>query len=1410
MSGATLTLTDDDAAPGVTLSVASSSIPEGGSTTVSATLTHPSSAATTVTVTPVSGTYTVGSGAAGAIVIAAGSTTNATDTAAITAVDNDVDAADKAVTVTGMAANAQAAANSETMTVTGASLTIADDDTAGFVVSPTPSASLRLRTTESGETATFAVKLESKPTGDVVLGVASSDTTEGTVSPSSLTFTDSNWDTAQTVTLTGVDDAPTNPADGDQDYTVTLTVNEPSTADVKYDALSAVTVYAVNADNEFGLDVSSVTGQATEAGGQATFTVALITQPSQAVTVTVSSRDASEGAASPSSLTFATTAWNTAQTVTVTGADDAIDDGEVTWAVRLDPSSGAADYNGLANVDVLVTTTDDDAAPGVTLTVASSSIPENGGSTTVSAKLTHASSAATTVTVTPVSGSYTVAPGTGATIVIVAGSTTSADTATITAVDNDVDADDNAVTVVGTAANAQAAANSETMTVTGASLTLTDDDTAGFAVSPTPSASSRLRTTESGGMAEFEVKLESEPTGDVVLGVVSSDATEGAVSASSLTFTATTWSTAQTVTLTGVDDSTVDGNQNYTVTLTVDRTNTVDANYDALSAVTVYARNADNEYGLDVSSVTGQATEAGGTATFTVALNTRPTAAVTVSVSSRDTSEGAASPSSLTFAATAWNTAQTVTVTGADDAIDDGTVTWAVRLDPSSGDANYNGLSNVNVLVTTTDDDAAPPPPPPSLTATLSLSPSSISENGGVATVTATLTRASSAATTVTVTPVSGSYTVAPGTGATIVIAAGSTTSADTATITAVDNDVDAADSDVTVVGTASNSQGAGTVAGASLTITDDDTAGFAVSPTPSTSSRLRTTESGGMAEFEVKLESEPTGDVVLGVVSSDATEGTVSPTSLTFTATTWNTEQTVTLTGVDDAPVNPADGDRNYTVTVTVDQTSTVDANYDALSAVTVYAVNVDNESGLDVSAVTGQATEPGGTATFTVALVAQPSAAVTVTVTSRDTSEGTASPTSLTFETSDWSTAQTVTVTGVDDDVDDGDVTWAVRLDPSSGGDANYDGLDDEDVSVTTTDDDAAPTARLVLTPSTIDEGGTANTVATVTATLSRPSVAATTVTVTAAPVSPAVTGDYTLTGTTLTIAAGVHGRRRDGDGRGEEQRRGRGGQDGDGLGDGAQRPGCRRFDDGGRHPRDADDCRRRREGGRAHAVGACRSDGERGARRVHGGADERAGGGGDRDGRRGGQRLPLGHSPQPELHRDGLAAGADSDVDGEGRRERRGGVVVVVAHGVGRRLWRGVRVAAGVGGGRERGQGERSRPGRRLTSSRGGGWRWWSKTACGRNRGGLGGSGIGAALDADLRAARRQRADGEQPFQPGTGGVSDGGGHRRLRNAVGSEGVPAGGRRPECCGRGPDVAAAASRRQRLGVGPRSGGDL
>ena len=103
---------------------------------MTATLSHASSAATTVTVTAVEGAYTVGSDAT--IVIAAGSTSNATDSVTITAVNDDIDnVGDRSVTVTGAAANTRTTDDLGTMTVTGAPLTLTDDEA-------TPTAALAL------------------------------------------------------------------------------------------------------------------------------------------------------------------------------------------------------------------------------------------------------------------------------------------------------------------------------------------------------------------------------------------------------------------------------------------------------------------------------------------------------------------------------------------------------------------------------------------------------------------------------------------------------------------------------------------------------------------------------------------------------------------------------------------------------------------------------------------------------------------------------------------------------------------------------------------------------------------------------------------------------------------------------------------------------------------------------------------------------------------------------------------------------------------------------------------------------------------------------------------------------------------------------------------------------------------
>src|SRR5206468_1739535 len=105
-----------------------------------------------------------------------------------------------------------------------------------------------------------------------------------------------------------------------------------------------------------------------------------------------------------------------------------------------------------------------------------------------------------------------------------------------------------------------------------------------------------------------------------------------------------------------------------------------DANYSGLNASDVSLTNTNNDTaGISVSPTAGLTTsEAGGTATFDVALASQPTASVTIGLSSSNTAEGTVSAASLTFTAANWNVAQTVTVTGVDDALDDGNVAYTV------------------------------------------------------------------------------------------------------------------------------------------------------------------------------------------------------------------------------------------------------------------------------------------------------------------------------------------------------------------------------------------------------------------------------------------------------------------------------------------------------------------------------------------------------------------------------------------------------------------------------------------------------------------------------------------------------------------------------------------------------------
>ena len=122
------------------------------------------------------------------------------------------------------------------------------------------------------------------------------------------------------------------------------------------------------------------------------------------------------------------------------------------------------------------------------------------------------------------------------------------------------------------------------------------------------------------------------------------------------------------------------------------------------------------------------------------------------------------------------------------------------------------------------------------------------------------------------------------------------------------------------------------------LNVTEEVVAnpGITVNPT----SGLTTTEAGGQDTFTIVLDSPPTSDVTIGLSSSDTSEGTVYPESVTFTTGNWSTPQTVTVTGADDMD---QDGGIEYTI-ITAAATS-ADSNYNGLNASDVSVTNLDNE---------------------------------------------------------------------------------------------------------------------------------------------------------------------------------------------------------------------------------------------------------------------------------------------------------------------------------------------------------------------------------------------------------------------------------------------------------------------------------
>lgn len=126
------------------------------------------------------------------------------------------------------------------------------------------------------------------------------------------------------------------------------------------------------------------------------------------------------------------------------------------------------------------------------------------------------------------------------------------------------------------------------------------------------------------------------------------------------------------------------------------------------------------------------------------------------------------------------------------------------------------------------------------------------------------------------------------------------------------------------------------------------------------------------------------------------------------------------------------------------------------------VISILDDDTAGISVTPTSGLVTsESGDSAQFSVVLTSQPRANLTIPVSSSDPGEGSASVSALVFTPAQWNQPKTVTVTGVDDDIQDGDQPYSIILGiaGTGGQDPKFDGMNPPDVQVTNINNDGGP---------------------------------------------------------------------------------------------------------------------------------------------------------------------------------------------------------------------------------------------------------------------------------------------------------------------------------------------------------------
>lgn len=435
-------------------------------------------------------------------------------------------------------------------------------------------------------------------------------------------------------------------------------------------------------------------------------------------------------------------------------------------------------------------------------------------------------------------------------------------------------------------------------------------------------------------------KLNAKPKSNVIVTIKSDHNDRLSISSSSLTFTPSNWNADQIVTFTAIDDHIANGDLNFSITI---NSSSDDSRFNNIENNVQVKIKDNDEVGIvyDDSSII---LNEGQSVVRTFKLKSQPLADVVLNIGSDHNDKLTISSKQLIFTSSNWHINQSVIFTAIDDNIASGDLSFNIKIKPSSTDVLYNNIPENIISVTIKDDDIA---------GIIYDSTSAILNEGQY--ITRAFKLKSQPTSDVTLNISSNNSSRISISKPSLIFTASNWNTEQSVKFTAIDNNI--YDGDVTVSvnikSTSADIYYNNLSSGFAITVKDNDTSGIIADTTPTTITE------GQHITRTFKLKSQPTSNVILNISSNDTNSRlSISKSSLVFTESNWNIEQSVVFTAIDN---NIKDDDVDVLVTI---KSSSTDLSYNNLTS--TYTITVKDN---DVTANIGTYAFSSGL--FTILLV-------------------------------------------------------------------------------------------------------------------------------------------------------------------------------------------------------------------------------------------------------------------------------------------------------------------------------------------------------------------------------------------------------------------------------------------------------